>query len=172
MTYASSDEKEIPNRSVRRQMEVHRALHYVSQQTRTAKDTLFAPSARRRLIHTEKRLCLATLAPRVSALDDRLLLVQEMAYRGHLRAVKRSAARAPADSLGEERLTQRGDSGLPVRTDNWCRRGTTRLRRGQEGARQEASLLVDTEGLVLKAKVHSAKVPNEDGLGLVLKAVR
>src|SRR5918998_2535685 len=100
-------------------MEVHRALHYyVCQQRRTAKDTLFAPCARRCLLHTEKRLCLATLAPRVSALEDRLLLVQEMAYRGHLRAVKRSAARAPADSLGEERPTQRGDSGLPVRTDN------------------------------------------------------
>jgi putative transposase len=33
-------------------------------------------------------------------------------------------------------------------------------------------LLVDTEGLVLKAKVHSAKVPDQDGLRLVLKAVR
>ena len=33
-------------------------------------------------------------------------------------------------------------------------------------------LLVDTEGLVLKDKVHSGKVPDQDGLGLVLKAVR
>jgi putative transposase len=31
-------------------------------------------------------------------------------------------------------------------------------------------LLVDTEGLVLKAKVHSAKVPDQDGLTLLLKA--
>ena len=28
-------------------------------------------------------------------------------------------------------------------------------------------LLVDTEGLVLKAKVHSAKVPDQDGLRLL-----
>jgi putative transposase len=28
-------------------------------------------------------------------------------------------------------------------------------------------LLVDTEGLVLKAKVHSAKVPDEDGIRLL-----
>jgi hypothetical protein len=35
------------------------------------------------------------------------------------------------------------------------------IRRRQESARQETpSLLVDTEGLVLKAKVHSAKVPD------------
>src|SRR5215211_1655249 len=129
MTYASSHEKEILNRSVRRRMEVHRALHYVSQQTRTTKDALFAPCARRRLLHTEKRLCLATLALRVSALENSLLLVQEMAYRRHLRAVKRSAARTPADSLGEKRPTQRGDSGLPVRKDNRCWRRSARLRR-------------------------------------------
>jgi putative transposase len=30
--------------------------------------------------------------------------------------------------------------------------------------------LVDTEGLVLKAKVHSAKVPEQDGLRLLLEA--
>jgi hypothetical protein len=29
---------------------------------------------------------------------------------------------------------------------------------------------VDTEGLVLKAKIHRAKVPDQDGLALVLKA--
>jgi putative transposase len=29
-------------------------------------------------------------------------------------------------------------------------------------------LLVDTEGLVLKVKVHSAKVPDQDGLKLLL----
>jgi len=33
-------------------------------------------------------------------------------------------------------------------------------------------LLVDTEGFVLKAKVHSAKVPDEDGSGLLFDPVR
>jgi putative transposase len=31
---------------------------------------------------------------------------------------------------------------------------------------------VDTEGLVLKAKIHSAKVPDQDGLRLLLKSAR
>jgi putative transposase len=31
---------------------------------------------------------------------------------------------------------------------------------------------VDTEGLVLKAKVHSAKVPDQDGIKLVLETTR
>jgi putative transposase len=33
-------------------------------------------------------------------------------------------------------------------------------------------LLVDTEGLVLKAKVHSAKVPDQDGIRLLLESAR
>ena len=33
-------------------------------------------------------------------------------------------------------------------------------------------LLVDTEGLVLKAKVHSAKIPDQDGLRLLLESAR
>jgi putative transposase len=33
-------------------------------------------------------------------------------------------------------------------------------------------LLVDTEGLVLKVKVHSAKVPDQDGLRLLLQSAR
>jgi putative transposase len=31
---------------------------------------------------------------------------------------------------------------------------------------------VDTDGLVLKAKVHSAKVPDQEGIKLLLKAIR
>ena len=33
-------------------------------------------------------------------------------------------------------------------------------------------LVVDTEGLVLKAKVHSAKIPEQDGLRLLLESAR
>jgi putative transposase len=33
-------------------------------------------------------------------------------------------------------------------------------------------LLVETEGLLLKAKVHSAKIPDRDGLRLLLESVR
>ena len=33
-------------------------------------------------------------------------------------------------------------------------------------------LLVDTEGLLIEARVHSAKVPDEDGIGLLLESAR
>jgi putative transposase len=48
--------------------------------------------------------------------------------------------------------------------------------RGYDGGKKvhgrKRQLLVDTEGLVLKAKVHSAKVPDQDGLRILLKSAR
>ena len=48
--------------------------------------------------------------------------------------------------------------------------------RGYDGGKKvrgrKRHLLVDTEGLVLKAKVHSAKVPDQDGLRLLLRSAR
>jgi putative transposase len=47
--------------------------------------------------------------------------------------------------------------------------------RGYDGGKKvrgrKRHLLVDTEGLVLKAKVHSAKIPDQDGIKLLLKGV-
>ena len=48
--------------------------------------------------------------------------------------------------------------------------------RGYDGSKKvrgrKRHLLVDTEGLVLKVKVHSAKVPDQDGIRLLLEPVR
>ncbi len=48
--------------------------------------------------------------------------------------------------------------------------------RGYDGNKKvrgrKRHLLVDTEGLVLKAKVHSAKVPDQDGIKLLLESAR
>jgi putative transposase len=47
--------------------------------------------------------------------------------------------------------------------------------RGYDGGKKvrgrKRHLLVDTEGLVLNARVHSAKVPDQDGIRLVLEAI-
>jgi len=48
--------------------------------------------------------------------------------------------------------------------------------RGYDGGKKvrgrKRHLLVDTEGLVLKARVHSAKVPDQDGIRLLLESAR
>ena len=54
--------------------------------------------------------------------------------------------------------------------------GVGEEQRGYDGNKKvrgrKRHLLVDTEGLVLKAKVHSAKVPEQDGLKLLLESAR
>ena len=52
-------------------------------------------------------------------------------------------------------------------------RQRARLRpRSKKVAGRKRHLLVDTEGMVLKAKVHSAKVPDQDGLRMLLESAR
>jgi putative transposase len=54
--------------------------------------------------------------------------------------------------------------------------GVVGEQRGYDGNKKvrgrKRHLLVDTEGLVLKANVHSAKVPDQDGLRLLLESAR
>jgi putative transposase len=106
-------------------------------------------------------------------MEERLPLVQEVAHRRDLRAAQRGAARALAGATGQRPTAQRGHSRFSVGQDKRGRRRSTRLRRGGKKVRgRKRHLLVDTEGLVLKAKVHSAKVPDQDGIKLLLKTAR
>jgi putative transposase len=43
---------------------------------------------------------------------------------------------------------------------------------GKKVRGRKRHLLVDTQGLVLEARVHSAKVPDQDGIGLLLERAR
>jgi hypothetical protein len=139
-----------------------------SQQARPTEDPLPSRDPKRYLLHLEEWLSLAASASRIPALGNRLLLVQEMAYRWDVGEVKRRASRVLADTVGEKPTTQCRHRRLTVGQDYRGGRRTARIRWWQEAPRQEASLLVDTEGLVLKVKVHSAKVPDQDGLKLLL----
>ncbi len=151
----SEAEEEILHRPVRRPMEVPRAPCSGAQRARTAEDPHHPRGARRRLLSAEGRLPVAAVAPRLPAVGDRLSTggVRKVARGRDLRA----AQRRPACPFGQGPAPERRHRRLPVGQNH---RGGRRAERGYDGGKKvrarKRHLLVDTEGLVLKAKVHRA----------------
>jgi len=85
-------------------------------------------------------------------------------------AAKQGIARALAGPAGEKPPAQRRNGRFTIGQND---RGVGGEQRGYDGGKKvrgrKRHLLVDTEGLVLKVKVHSAKVPDQDGIKLVLE---
>jgi hypothetical protein len=75
MTYAPEHVKVLFDRSIRRRMEGPRAPRSGRQQAGTSEDPQLARDPRCHLLRPEKRLPLEALAPRLSALGERLLVV-------------------------------------------------------------------------------------------------
>src|SRR5918993_1618074 len=170
---ARHGEQKIPHGFVRQRVALHRSIPSRAGRTGTPQAPRLTGDPRRRLLRAQERLPLAAFAPRLPALEDRLRLVQEVAHRRDVGAPERWAARALAVAGREGPAPQRRHRRLPVCEDDGGGRGAKGLRRRQEGPRgRKRHLLVDTEGLVLEAKVHSAKVPDQDGIGLLLECAR
>jgi transposase len=168
IAYAPAHE-DISYRPFRRRVRAHRATPTRRLPAGTSQDPPSARHLRCRVLRPEERLSMVVAATGVPALEDRLPSVPSLAHRRYLGAAQRCAARGLAGAVGQEPQAQRRDSGLSVGQDHRGRRQRAWLRPRQEGGRHsKRHLLVDTGGLVLEARVHSARVPDQDGIRLLL----
>src|SRR5215212_1432072 len=128
-----------------------------------------ARSLRRHLLHPSRRLRLAAVAQRFSPLEDRLPLLPLLVPGWDVGEDARRSAQEGAGPIEEEPPAQCRDSGQPVGQDDRCGRQRAWLRWGQEKVKgRKRHLLVDTQGLVLEARVHNANVTDRDGIKKLL----
>ena len=166
-------EHEIPHGSVRRRMALYRPASSRAHGTRTPQAPRLEGDPRRRLLRAKERLPVAAFAPRVPALEDRLRLVQEVAHRWDLGTPERRAARASTVPSWQGPTPQRGHRGFSVGQDLGSGRPRARFRPRKESERKKAPFARRHRGLgALKAKVHSARVPDQDGIRLLLESAR
>src|SRR5215203_6238269 len=122
-----------------------------------------------RLLPPEERMPVAHAPTRVPALEDGVpLLYRAWRLDGTWERLNRTMRRLLREKLGRDPEPSAGI----VDAQSAKSTGVGGEQRGFDGGKnirgRKRHLLVDTEGLVVEAKVHSAKIPDQDGIRRLL----
>jgi hypothetical protein len=133
--------------------------------------TAHSRDARGHLLRPKERPSREATAQGLSALGDRLVLVREMVLEWDLRAARCRVARAAAEPPGQEPAS--GRRGIADSRSSEKTTGVGGEQRGYDGNKKlrgrKRHLLVDTEGFILRAEVHSVKVMDRYGIQTLLR---
>ncbi len=123
------------------------------------------------LLRGEGRVRLEATSPRFLAVADGLPLLQSLAHRWHVGAHPLYLAGANPFAGRSPSEPERGYFRQPVGEDH-RKKGGARIRRSQKKVNgRKRHLLVDTGGLVMKAKVHPADLADREGARALLERV-
>jgi transposase len=168
--YFSRYEKALPNGPFRCRVVLHTAPPSRTQRAWTAKEPRSSRDPKCRLLPPKEWLPVAPASPRLPQVAHRLPLLQDLADQRHLGEDKPGHPRTPQGSPEARSPAQRGRGGFSGEVKSTAVGGEER---GYDGGKKvkgrKRHILVDTEGLVLKAKVHSANVLDHEGIKTLLR---
>jgi putative transposase len=151
-------------------MELHRASHTYSKRAWAAQDSQPPPDPKRNLLRPKKRLPVAHASARLPSMAHP---VYYYFRKWRIDGTWESINRAIRERLRVRLKRDPQPSAGIVDSQSIKTSGVGGEERGYDGGKKidgrKRHLLVDTEGFVLKAKVHSAKISEQEGIKKLLR---
>jgi len=148
------------------------AFGSTGQARRTAAQGKHAAGTQWAVLHRADGLCLADVAPRVSAQGYGVLLLQDVSPRRYVGEHSRLDTETSARETRKTAAAQRGDPRQSIGENHGKKGVCCGYDAGKKVKGRKRHLLVDTLGLIWGLVVHPGDVQDRDGAKLVLEGAR